>query len=114
LLLDAFARVSEGLASGYLVYVGDGPERENLKRRAAEMALSARVIFAGFRLDMSDVYRALDVVVLASNAEGSPMSIIEAMATGKAIIATSVGGVPEQLANGDCGILIPARSREAL
>jgi glycosyltransferase involved in cell wall biosynthesis len=79
----------------FVVY-GDGGERERLVLRAAELALDDRVVFAGTR-DATEIYSSLDIVALTSRNEGTPLAIIEAMAIGKPVISTAVGGVVDLL-----------------
>jgi glycosyltransferase involved in cell wall biosynthesis len=80
-----------------LVLVGEGPERRRIERLAAELGIENRVHFAGFRDDVAEILAASDLFVLASRWEGMPNAILEAMAAGKPIVATSVEGVVEAL-----------------
>jgi glycosyltransferase involved in cell wall biosynthesis len=114
LLLEAFARLSTVIPSAHLVYVGSGSERASLELRAQDAGLSNQVRFAGARSDTPELHRAIDVMALSSNAEGSPMCVLEAMATGKPVVSTAVGGVPDQLGNGECGVLTPPGDAQAL
>jgi glycosyltransferase involved in cell wall biosynthesis len=77
--------------------VGDGELREGLMRLASEMGLEGSVVFAGWKKDMPAVYNALDVVALTSLNEGTPVTLIEAMAADRPVVATEVGGVPDLL-----------------
>ncbi|HEV7765229.1 MAG TPA: glycosyltransferase [Thermoanaerobaculia bacterium] len=94
---DLFLRVAARAhdAARFVVY-GDGGEREHLVQRVAELGLGDRVVFAGTR-DATEIYSSLDVVALTSRNEGTPLAIIEAMATGKPVISTAVGGVVDLL-----------------
>lgn len=78
----------------------------------AELGLDSTVIFAGHTEDVAAAYRSGDVVVLASISEGFPYSVVEAMMSGKAVVATDVGGVKEALS--DCGLLVPPRRPDQL
>lgn len=78
--------------------VGDGPLRQALEREAHQMRLSDAVSFTGWQRDLFSVYRRLGVVCVTSWNEGTPVSLIEAMAAGRAVIATDVGGVRDLLA----------------
>lgn len=78
-----------------------------LQDRVRELGLGDRFAFLGFRTDVERVLAAVDVVVLPSLSEGFPLAILEAMACGKPVIATSVGGVPEAVADGETGLLVP-------
>lgn len=97
-----------------LVIVGAGPLDAELKELAASLDLGDRVIFAGFREDMPAVMNAFDVFALTSHREGLPLVVIEALASGKPVIATNVGGIPELVDDGVHGLLIPPRRPEAV
>ncbi len=77
--------------------VGDGELGEELSDFARELGIADRVSFMGWRRDMGEVYAGLDALALTSDNEGTPVTIIEAMATGKPVVATAVGGVPDLL-----------------
>ena len=79
------------------VIIGDGHLRGQLERQAAESGLSDSILFLGNRDDADVFYAGLDIVALTSLNEGTPLSLIEAMASGRAIISTAVGGVPDLL-----------------
>jgi glycosyltransferase involved in cell wall biosynthesis len=94
---DLFLRVASrvGDSARFVIY-GDGGERDRLARRAAELGIADRVLFAGTR-DAREIYASLDVAALTSLNEGTPLAIIEAMAAGKPVISTAVGGVVDLL-----------------
>ena len=77
--------------------IGDGQLRSELEEYARELKIAPWVEFTGWQKDLPAVYSDLDVVCLTSLNEGTPVSLIEAMASGKAVVATEVGGVPELL-----------------
>ena len=79
------------------VVVGDGHLRKSLEQEAASLGVGRSTLFLGNRSDVSQIYNALDIVALTSLNEGTPLSLIEAMAAGKAIISTGVGGVRDLL-----------------
>lgn len=95
-----------------LVVVGDGPERGNLQQLAANLEITDKVIFAGQQADVAPYYSLAEMVVLPSHTEGSPNVLLEAMSAGKAIVSTSVGGVPEITGNGQTALLVEPRSPE--
>ena len=109
-MIDAVAdAVAEG-ADVTLTLVGDGPMRSEIEARIAERGLSARVTVAGWLAEAgvrSEIARA-HALVMPSFAEGLPMVIMEAMATGRAVVATYVAGIPELVRPGESGWLIPA------
>ncbi|HZS70301.1 MAG TPA: glycosyltransferase [Candidatus Acidoferrum sp.] len=113
-LLDAAPEILAAYPQARFVFVGDGPTKDTLQSRAAALGLSESVIFAGVRRDMPAVYAGLDIVVLPSVNEGMPMTLIEALAAGKPVVATSVGEVPALIRSGETGILVKPRSPEAL
>ncbi len=98
-----------------LLLLGDGPERPRLETRARELGLAERVRFlgAGSRLDVLTVFRAADVSLLSSSWENMPHTVLESLAVGTPVIATSVGGVPEVVRDGENGLLVPAGDHPA-
>jgi glycosyltransferase involved in cell wall biosynthesis len=102
LFLRAMAKVP---APALALVVGDGELRASLEAESAALGLGGRCRFVGWRSDMSSVYAAADVVALTSRNEGSPVSIIEAMAGGRAVVCTAVGGVPDVVRPGT-GVLV--------
>ncbi|HEV2862428.1 MAG TPA: glycosyltransferase [Pyrinomonadaceae bacterium] len=97
-----------------LVIVGDGPERPAVERAAGERAISDRVVFAGHVSDVRPFYAMADLLALPSHSEGSPNVLLEAMASGLPVVATSVGGVPEIVAHEESALLVGARDEEAM
>jgi glycosyltransferase involved in cell wall biosynthesis len=93
-VVNEFSKANPG-ANVRFVIIGDGGQRENLERRSRELGL--RVVFTGERDDPEYFYPALDVVALTSRNEGTPLTLIEAMANARPVIATSVGGVVDLL-----------------
>lgn len=111
-LLEGFA--AAGLENGYLVIVGDGPRRLDLKRQAASLGLDGRVRFLGHRPDAAQLVATFDVFVSTSRWEGLPRTIIEAIAADVPVIATPVGGVPEVVQHGLTGTLVAVDDPEAV
>jgi glycosyltransferase involved in cell wall biosynthesis len=107
LLIDAFALAFPEAPNSNLILVGDGDLRHDLVRQAAALGLSERVHFLGARHDIPAILGACDVYTFASSYEGSPLSVMEAMAAGLPIVGTAVGGVPEMVPNDRAGILTP-------
>lgn len=110
-LLEACALLRDRGLPCTLVLVGDGPEREELEERAAGLKIDVR--FLGHRRDIAQLLARADLCVLPSLTEGLSNAVMEAMAAGKAIVATNVGGTGELLRDGR-GILVPPGDAEAL
>jgi glycosyltransferase involved in cell wall biosynthesis len=109
-LLAAAARVPEAT----FVLAGDGPLRAELERLAAELNVADRCVFLGYRSDVSDLLAAADVFVLPSLFEGLPVSVLEAMAAERAVVATAIGGTDEAVTHEVTGLLVPPRDPAAL
>lgn len=114
LFLDAAALIRGRAPSTQFVLVGDGDLRQPLEDYAAALGLADAVTFTGWRRDLPAIYADLDVLVISSDNEGTPASLIEAMATGCPVVATRVGGVPDLLGDGARGRLVPANDAAAL
>lgn len=114
LLLDAFAQVVSAIANARLLIAGDGPMREALLTRTEELQLTENVRFIGISDAVDTWLPAMDTFVLPSLAEGTSMSVLEAMSCGVCVIASAVGGTPAVLAGGAAGRLVPVNSVPAL
>jgi glycosyltransferase involved in cell wall biosynthesis len=97
-----------------LEIVGDGPDREELEALRRALALGENVRFAGGRSDVPSLLAAAGVFVLSSRSEGLPISVLEAMAAGLPVVASDVGGLREQVVDGETGLLVPAGDPERL
>jgi glycosyltransferase involved in cell wall biosynthesis len=97
-----------------LVLVGDGPERGAIEEMVRHQALEEHVRLLGQRDDVPRLLAASDLVLLTSISEGIPLTLIEAMAAARPVVATSVGGVAEVVVDGQTGLLAPARDDQAL
>lgn len=104
-LLRAFAAAG---GDAVLVLVGDGPLRPGLEALAAELGISERCRFVGYTDDVSAFYAACDLVALSSANEGTPVTLIEALAAGVPVVSTDVGGVRDVVEQGVSGLLVPA------
>jgi glycosyltransferase involved in cell wall biosynthesis len=94
--------------------VGDGELRKALEAETQTLGLAPRVRFLGWRGDLETVYGATDIFVLTSRNEGTPVALIEAMASGVASVSTDVGGVRDVVSGSDLGVLVPAGDAGAL
>jgi glycosyltransferase involved in cell wall biosynthesis len=94
--------------------VGDGERRAELERLVTAKGLDDRVHFLGWRQASPALYQDLDVVVLTSDNEGMPVSVMEAMAAARPVVATDVGGVRSLVDDGETGLLAPRRDAAAV
>ncbi len=88
--------------------VGDGTLRKDLEARAKELGIEDSVVFIGWRTRLEEVYKGLDIACLTSLNEGTPISLIEAMAAGRPVVATDVGGVRDVVVHNESGFLSPS------
>jgi len=111
--IEAAKIISEKYEEVRYILIGDGPDYHFLKDYTDQLKLTEKVIFAGYRKDITDVYSSLNLIVLSSYTEGMPNVILEAMAAEVPIIATRVGGVSELIENGNTGIMVdPGKPKE--
>jgi len=108
------ARVRQTYSTAVFVIVGDGELRTSLEQRAVDLGLAGAVRFLGWRADIDRLYADIDVVVLTSRNEGSPVALIEAMAAGVPVVSTEVGGVADVVQHGATGLLAPMDDDAAL
>jgi glycosyltransferase involved in cell wall biosynthesis len=113
-LIEAAALVLRRLSRARVLIVGDGDLMGELRQQAAALGLAERVVFAGHRTDVPDLLGALDVFCVSSLYEGTPLALFEAMASGKAIVSTSVDGCREVLEDGRTAVLVPPADAAAL
>ena len=112
--LEAARRIAKKVPNCHFLVVGNGECRSELEDRVRQLGLGQRVRFLGWRADLPKIYGDLDVVVLSSRNEGLPVSLIEAMAAARPVVATRVGGVPDLVEDGVTGLLVPSGEPEAL
>lgn len=113
--IEAMKKIASEFPQARALLVGDGQERANLEQQVRLLGLEKHVVFLGTRHDVPDVLRAIDVFVLPTvTREGLPLSIAEAMACEKPVVATDVGGVPEAIVPGATGVLVPPGHPDAL
>ena len=113
-MLDAWPSVLSEFPDARLLLLGDGSLRGALERRVKDLGVAPSVLFAGFRADVPRVLDALDVLALPSLYEGMPLTVIEASAMAKPVVATAVDGTPEVIREGRTGRLVPPRVPAAL
>jgi glycosyltransferase involved in cell wall biosynthesis len=111
-LLTAFKLFADKGVNAKLVIIGDGPERDELRRATAQAGLEQSVLLAGYRSNARTLLPLFDVFALPSKTEGTPVSVLEAMEAGIPVVATAVGGVPELLDHGAAGIIVDGEKPE--
>ena len=107
-VLVAFKRLRESGVDAVLCMVGDGPDRPGLEQRAHDLGIARDTLFLGYQEDVAQFYAAFDALVLPSSNEGTPVSVIEALAAERPVVATRVGGVPDVVRDGEDGFLVEA------
>lgn len=113
-LLAAALSIAPRLPHAHFAFLGEGPMRPQLERTARAAGLADRVHFLGFRRDVAAVMSAYDIFALASWWEPFGLVFVEAMALGIPVVTTRGGGAPEVVADGETGLLVPARDPQAL
>jgi len=113
-LLEAAARLRQEYPGLKVIVVGDGPGRDGLWREAKALELERTVSFLGFRQDIPRILATFDVFVFPSLEEALGAAILEAMAAGKAVVASRVGGIPEAVVDRETGLLVPPADSGAL
>lgn len=119
-LFQAAERITRDFPDVVFLHVGDVPpmDRSGFGKQFQEVAgkgsHSARFVFAGFQREIAKFYQAMDIFVLPSYREGMPRSIMEAMASGKPVVATDIPGCRDQVVEGETGYLVPVGDSEKL
>ncbi len=116
LLLRSFAALNAAgrHESTWLLIVGDGPERKRLEVLATSLGVRQRTVFAGFQPEPARFYQAMDLFVLSSRHEGLPLALLEAWASGLAVVASAVGAIPQTVTHGVNGMLFEKGDETAL
>jgi glycosyltransferase involved in cell wall biosynthesis len=113
-VLRAFRRLRDRGVDACLCMIGDGPDRPAVERRAHELGLMRDTFFLGYQEEVAPFYAAFDAMILPSINEGTPVSAIEALAAGRPVVATRVGGVPDVIREGEDGFLVEPGDVDAL
>ena len=113
-LLRACKSVAKTFPDFVLLVAGEGEELGSLEEEACNLGIRGNVKFLGFREDVPALLQTMDVFVLPSLSEGLPLSVLEAFALQKPVVATNVGGIPEIVRDEATGYLVPPKSPEAL
>ena len=112
--IRAFALAKDQRPNVYMALAGEGEQLCNLQNLVDDLGIDNHVKFLGVRNDLPDLLAAADSILMPSLNEGFPRTAIEAMAAGKPIVATRVGGTPEAIIDGKTGILVPAKDIRAM
>ena len=112
--LEAAAHVLQFLPEVHFLVMGDGPQRKELQAYVEQLGVQEHVHFLGFRLDARAIIGLLNVLVVPSLSEGTPLVTLEAMSAGVPVVASAVGGIPEQVRHQSEGILVPPGDALAL
>jgi len=112
--LDTLVAAAQLLPEAVFAVAGDGPERGALEAQAATLGLADRMRFLGHRQDVPALLDSCDVLVLPSLFEGLPLAVLEAMAAGKPVVASRIGGTDEAVLDGVTGLLVPPSDARAL
>jgi glycosyltransferase involved in cell wall biosynthesis len=113
-LLEAIPSVRAAIPQATVVFVGDGPLRADLERRADTLRLNGAVAFLGLRRDVAEIMALCDVVVLPSLNEGMGRAAVEALAAGRPVIGSKISGIQDVIVDGETGLLIPPADTQAL
>jgi glycosyltransferase involved in cell wall biosynthesis len=113
-LLRAVRELCNSFEALKVVIVGDGPDRAAIQKMIEEFGLQSNVVLAGQQSDMPGVYAAMDIFVLPSLNEGLPMTILEAMAASRPVVATRVGAIPKVINDGENGLLVDPKDTDGL
>jgi L-malate glycosyltransferase len=113
-LVDAAALVLPKQPDARFIIAGEGELRPQLEQRIRQQHLEKHVILAGFRTDILSLHKAFDIFVMSSVTEGLGTSILDAMACAKPVVGTTAGGIPEVVADGETGLLVPPRDAPAM
>ena len=106
-LIEAAGKIIDAGQDAFYVILGEGVERPRLEALVRDHGLSSRVLLPGYRSDVRSCLSMMDIFVMPSRREGTPMALLEAMAMKKPVVATAVGGVPDVLTDGIDGIVLP-------
>jgi glycosyltransferase involved in cell wall biosynthesis len=114
IVVRAFRALVDRGVDARLLLVGDGPDRDGVEHLAHDLGVVKRCLFLGYQDDVARFYDAMDAVLLTSVNEGTPVSVIEALAAGRPAVATRVGGTPDVITDGIDGFLVDSNDPDRL
>ena len=109
-LIEASKIIVSKYPDTYFLFAGEGPLRQSLEKKACRMGVKENIIFLGWRDDVAKIISIFDIFVLPSLNEGMGRVLVEAMALRKPIVASCVGGIPDLVAHGKNGFLVPPKN----
>lgn len=113
-LIYSMCIITKKEPNAQLILVGDGPERHRIERLIDKLDLRKNILVTGYRSDVAAMMNCADALVLCSETENAPLTILEGMSCGLPIIASNVGGIPEQVQDGENGFLVPVKHPEKI
>ncbi|MHB0878793.1 MAG: glycosyltransferase, partial [Anaerolineae bacterium] len=113
-LVQVTHRLMQSLPQVRLLIVGEGPLAASVRQQVVDLGIEGKTTITGFRQDMPQMLAAADIFALPSDAEGMPLSLLEAMAAGKAVVTTPVGGIGEVVVDGVNGLFVRPRDEAGL
>ena len=113
-LIYSMCIITKKETNARLILVGDGPERHRIERLIDKLDIRKNILITGYRSDVAEIMNCADALVLCSETENAPLTILEGMSCGLPVIATNVGGIPEQVQDGVNGFLVPVKHPEEI
>jgi glycosyltransferase involved in cell wall biosynthesis len=113
-LIKAAGNIISKYPDAFFIFTGDGPLEQDLKKKAFDLGIKENIIFLGWKDDVSKIISIYDVFALPSLNEGMGRVLVEAMALGKSIVASNIGGIPDLVIHGKNGFLVPPKNQKEL
>jgi len=112
--LEAFARIADRFPAAHLALAGDGPLRDALETQASALGIAARTHFLGWQAETAPIFAGLDIFLMPSLREGFGLVLLEAMTQSVPVVGSAVSAIPEVVADGETGLLVPPRDVDGL
>jgi glycosyltransferase involved in cell wall biosynthesis len=113
-LVEAIGKMGKKTRDTFFIFCGEGPCKKDLEEQVQKLGISEQCRFPGFRRDLNDIFKIMDLMVLPSLTEGFPNVVLEAFACAKPVVVTRVGGVTEVVEDGVNGIVVPPKRSDLL